>query len=63
VREWLSVGVATRRYGIFILVVELLGVISMLPYGIINVHGTYSKKPGSTGLPAAHRSTPGTKYK
>jgi hypothetical protein len=43
--------------------VELLGVGAMLPYGIINVHGTYPKKPGSTGLPPAHKSKPGTEYK
>jgi hypothetical protein len=52
-----------RRYGVLILLVEMMGFTAMLPYVLLCVHGHYPRNPGSLGLPAAGRSPEGPEYR
>ncbi len=46
-----------------VLLAELLGVTSLLPYGLLLARSTVPREPGSTGLPPADFAKPGVEYK
>ncbi len=46
-----------------VLIAEILGVSSLLPYGLLLVRSTVPREPGSTGLLPADFAKPGVEYK